>query len=87
MKLRTIYINQEGYYSIGVDEETGTYVLDVVMTGIAWYSRLFRLTKEEFEEYPKNRAMIDRLAQSCTGTDGIENNRDRFISSGLAAEN
>jgi hypothetical protein len=87
MKFKRVHTNQDEYYSIGIDEETGGYVLDIVMTGVAWYSRYFRLTKEEFEAYPKNRATMDRLARGCAGASGIENNRARFISSQKTDEN
>ena len=87
MKFRSVHTNQEGYYSLGVDEETGAYVLEVVMTWVAWYSRFFRLTKEEFEGYPQNQATIDQLAKACAGANGIQNNPDRFISSQKVEEN
>lgn len=46
---------------------------------VAWYSRYFRLSKEEFEGYPGNQAEMDSLAHSCAGAAGIGNNRERFI--------
>ncbi len=87
MKFRSAHINREGYYALGVDEETNSYVLEVVMTWIAWYSRYFRLSKEEFEGYPGNQAEMDSLAHSCAGAAGIENNRERFIYSQKSEEN
>jgi len=87
MKYRSVHINKDGYYSIGIDEETGPYVLEVVMTWVAWYSRYFRLSKEEFDSYPKNQAEIDLLARACAGDSGIKNNQDRFIYSEKSQEN
>jgi hypothetical protein len=87
MKFRAEHINREGYYCLGIDEETKTYVLEVIITWVAWYSRYFRLSKEEFERYPNNQAGIDAMALSCAGAAGIENNRERFIYSQKTEEN
>ncbi|HEX2908659.1 MAG TPA: hypothetical protein VHO69_17435, partial [Phototrophicaceae bacterium] len=68
------------YYALGIDEETNTYVLSVVMEGVCMETRYFRLTQQEFENYPENQAQITQLALSCCRrSNGIENNFDRFL--------
>lgn len=87
MKFRSVHVNQEDYYSLGVDEQTNSYVLQVTITWVAWYSRYFKLSKAELEDYPSNRVMIDGLARSCMGPAGIANNRERFLYSEKSEEN
>ena len=87
MKFRSVHVNRQGFYALCTDEETKAYVLEVLMTLGAWYSRYFRLSKDEFEGYPGNRTEIDALARSCAGAAGIQNNRERFIYSQKPEEN
>ena len=87
MKFRSVHVNRQGYYALCTDEKTKAYVLEVLMTLGAWYSRYFRLSKDEFEGYPANRTEIDLLARSCAGATGIENNRERFLFSQKSEEN
>jgi hypothetical protein len=87
VNLQRVHTNQSEYYSLGIDEETKGHVLEVVITWVAWYSRFFKLTKEEFEAYPANQVEIDELARSCAGANGITNNRERFICSQKSEEN
>ena len=87
MKFRSIHVNRQGYYALCTDEKTNAHVLEVLMTLGAWYSRYFRLSRDEFEGYPANRPHIDALARSCAAAAGIENNRDRFLYSQKSEEN
>ena len=87
MKFRIVHISRRGYYALCTDEATNACVLEVLVTLGAWYSRYFRLSKDEFEGYPENRTEIDLLARSCAGAAGIQNNRERFIYSQKPEEN
>jgi hypothetical protein len=87
MKFRAIHVNQEKYYSIGIDEDTQQFVLAVVITWIGWYSRYFALTREEFDSFASRREYLNELADSCASGPGIHNNRERFICSEKTEEN
>jgi hypothetical protein len=78
MKFKTVHKNSNQYYSLGIDEETGIYVLSVVVGRVCLETAYFRLTPEEFHDYPNNKAFIEDLVKSCER--GIDDeNRDRFI--------
>lgn len=78
MKFQPVHIDRANYYALGIDEETGTHVLTVVAGTILLYTLYFRLTPEEYHDYPHNKAFIDDLAKSCAR--GVhDGNRGRHI--------
>jgi len=78
MKFRSVHKDYNKYYALGIDEETDTYVLCVAVGRVFLETQYFRLTPEEFHDYPNNKAFIEDLAESCRrGPD--DRNRDRHI--------
>jgi hypothetical protein len=60
-----VHLNQEGMYAVGVDNDTGTPVMEAVAGSIGMYTVYFRLTDDELNNYPNNKAEIDKLAYHC----------------------
>ena len=87
MKLKTLFIDQENYYSIGIDEETGEYVMQVVITWIAWYSRYFRLTPDEVQRFEADPRSLSGLARAFAGSGAVTKYADRMIRSEKTEEN
>ena len=65
MRFEPTYINREKMYSIGIDTDTDSPMLEVVCGGVAMWTEYYRLTIDEFENYPANRQQIDQLAYAC----------------------
>jgi hypothetical protein len=78
MKFKIVHKNSDQYYSLGIDEETGTYVLSVVVGTVMLEGAYFRLTPEEFHDYPNNKAFIEDFVESCRRGPDDENSK-RFI--------
>lgn len=87
MNFQRIHTNKREYYSIGVDLDTNRLVLEVLITWVAWYSRYFSISQEEFDWFNSSRNRLDELAASCAGPMGIANNQQRFIHSEKVEEN
>lgn len=65
MQYEAVHINRQKMYSLGIDTETNTYILEVVKGSVALWMEYYRLTLDEFEQYPDNMAEIDQLAEQC----------------------
>ena len=56
-----IFTNSEKYYSVGTDGNED-YVMEIVITWVAWYSRYFRISKQEFNWHKNDLRKLDTLA-------------------------
>ncbi len=65
MQYEAVHINREKMYSLGIDTETNTYLLEVVKGSVGLWMEYYQLTLDEFEQYPANMAEIDQLAEYC----------------------
>lgn len=79
MKFKPIYKDSDNYYSVGIDEESGKYVIEVVITWIAWYNIYFSLTDEEVELFKKNESALTELANEMAHDKGKSKFKDRLI--------
>lgn len=87
MKFRELYTDKDNYYSVGIDEETGEHVMEVVITWIAWYSRYFRLTDDEIQRFEADRGSLAGIARAFAGSGAVSNYGDRMILSEKIEEN
>jgi len=79
MKYQRLYTSSERYYSVGIDEETGRYVMEVVITWIAWYSIYFWLSDEEATEFKRDPNALTDLSEEMAADKGEGTYRDRLI--------
>lgn len=79
MKFKPLYKDNDRYYSIGIDEESGKYVIEIVITWIAWYNVYFSLTDEEVEFFKKNESALTELANEMAHDKGRSKFRERLI--------
>ena len=87
MRFKALFTDKENYYSVGIDEETGEYVMEVVVTWIAWYSRYFRLTPEEIQRFEEDHHSLSEMARAFVGSGGVTHYGDRMIFSEKTEEN
>jgi hypothetical protein len=74
-----VFTDQENYYSIGIDKDTGDHVCEVVITWIAWYSRYFRLTKDEIERFNADPKSLEGIARAFASSGAVTNYAERLI--------
>ena len=79
MRFRSTYDDSERYYSVGIDEETGQGVLEVVLTGVVWTSLFFRLSDNELNSFQQDRHSLDDLAERLAHDKGVHVYSDRLI--------
>lgn len=87
MQFKALYIDKENYYSVGIDEETGEHVMEVVITWIAWYSRNFRLTQDEIQRFEADSKSLEGIARAFAGSGAVSNYGHRMILSEKTDEN
>jgi len=79
-------ISAENYFSIGRDIENGCYCIEVIMTWVAWYSRYFEISEEEYyhalNELSGFIDLSNKLAKLVNPYESV-----RFLYSELAIEN
>ncbi len=65
MKLVSVKINQQHYFSVGYDLISESYILAQVITYMGYYNRYFKISKEEYDwfEYDVNKLIA--LNQEC----------------------
>lgn len=87
MKYKSIFVDKNKFYSVGIDTDTNTYVMEVIVTSGVWHSRYFKISKEEFEYFNTDKkSILDKLSKLFLAK-GIQENNDRFIKSSLKNEN
>ena len=79
MKLKELY-RSDRYYAVGIDEDTGQPVIEVVTTGSAWRTYYFKLTADEFAEFQADRTALDDLADRMAQDKGKKFYADRQLS-------
>ena len=86
MKFRSTFINSDKLYSVGIDEESGKYCMAVMVTWIAWYTRYFELTAQEYGLPGRD---IERLNKISELFQGLTNPKEseRFLFSEMKSEN
>jgi hypothetical protein len=87
VRFKALWTNEREYYAIGRDGVSGRPVLEVMMTGIIWYSRYFLLSDDEFAAWQLDHEALSELAARCAGAAGIRFNRERFLYSQMTSEN
>ncbi len=61
MNYEALHTSKKRLFTVGIDRDTNTYLLEIVVTWIAWYSRFYSITKEEFEGFEKDPGSLDLL--------------------------
>ena len=84
MKLINRKVRNEKLYSVGYDEKSKQYIMEIVITWIAWYNRYYLISKEEYQWFETFIEKLDTLADRCLR---IEEFGDRFIKSDKLEEN
>ncbi len=79
MRYRSIYANRDHYYSVGIDDETGEWLMEVVITWVAWYSIYFRLTTAEIECFNEDHDSLTALSYELASDKGRSKFRDRLV--------
>ena len=70
MNYQRIYTNPEHYYSIGIDADSGQYMIEVVITSVAWYSLYFRLNSNEVATFRRDQDSLTRLSHKLARDKG-----------------
>ena len=63
MDFKELYVNTDDYYSVGIDQDSGSPVLMVIVTWTAWFERYFRLNDREYRRFQKNNECLTRLVR------------------------
>ena len=79
MRYRSIYANRDHYYSVGVDDETGEWLMEVVITWVACYSIYFRLTPAEIGRFNQDHDALTDLSYELASDIGRSKFRDRLV--------
>jgi hypothetical protein len=79
MKFNRIFTNAEHYYSVGIDQETGEHLIEVVITWVAWYSIYFRLMPEEVQAFRVDPNALTGLSYELAADRGNNRFRDRLV--------
>jgi hypothetical protein len=79
MKFKSLYKDNDNYYSVGINEESGKYIIEIVITWIAWYNIYFSLTAEEVEMFKKNESALRGLANEMAHDKGRSKFKDRLL--------
>lgn len=84
MYLKNQKVRSSKLYSIGYMPFLKEYVLESVVPWVAWYSRYYRITVDEYCLYQTDPQKLDELADEFYQS---ENKHKRFLFSGKASEN
>lgn len=68
MKLKNEKVRNKKLYCVGYDEEHNRYILEIVITWMAWYNRYYLISKEEYEWFDTDIEKLDSLAEDCCQT-------------------
>jgi hypothetical protein len=86
MKFVSTFVNSDKLYSVGIDEESGKFCMAVVVTWIAWYTRYFELTRQEYDLHGKDIKKLNEIAASFLRHTNPKDS-DRFLCSEMKSEN
>jgi hypothetical protein len=79
MRYKSTHVNADHYYSVGIDEETGEYLIEIVVTWVMWYSIYFRLLAEEVEAFQLDHNSLTPLSYELASDKGFVRFRDRLV--------
>jgi hypothetical protein len=79
MNYQPLFISAEHYYSVGIDHDSGDYLIEVVITWIAWYSIYFRLTEAEIAAFKSDPTALVELSYEMAADKGVRRFRDRMV--------
>jgi hypothetical protein len=79
MQFERLYTSPENYYSVGIDRDSGQYMIEVVITWIAWYNIYFRLTPEEVAAFQVDREALTPLSYELASDKGESRFSDRLV--------
>lgn len=79
MNYQPLHVDRDHYYSVGIDKESGEYLMEVVITWIAWYSIYFRLLPEEVEAFKQDSDALRELSYELAKDRGNEKFKDRVV--------
>jgi len=79
MAVNWIHTDQERYYSVGVDDDSGQGVIEVIVTSLAWRSFRFRLSDEELAAVRADLHALDELAERLAIDKGQRFYADRLL--------
>jgi hypothetical protein len=79
MRFKEIHRDDDRYYAVGVDEDTGAPVIIVTITSMAWRDIPFRLTEEEMDDFRRDPHALDDLAERLAQDKGAKFYTDRLL--------
>lgn len=79
MAIKWIHEDQERYYSVGIDDESGRGVIEVVVTPLAWRTFRFRLGDDELAAVRADPHALDDLAERLAVDKGQRFYADRLL--------
>jgi hypothetical protein len=79
MRFKELYRDDDRFYVVGLDEDSGVPIIVVTTTGIAWRDFHFRLTDEEFDSFKQDPHALDDLAERMAHDKGARYYADRVI--------
>ena len=66
MKFNDTYFSRDHRYSIGVESESGNYYASIpVSNGIVDYEEYYKLTKDQYDEFLRNRDAAIEFIGAC----------------------
>lgn len=86
MQYESHYTNQDLMYSIGIDKESGKFCMEIIVPQVAWYSRFFEISKEEYDLKDLDLKYLDSIAKNLIRYK-IPKKSERFIYSQKEEEN
>ena len=76
MNYTPLYVESDHFYSVGVDEETGEYLIEV---WLALYSIYFRLLPDEVETFKRDPHALRELSYELAADKGDAQFKDRLV--------
>lgn len=84
MKLERVIVRSQKLYSVGYNSKLNKYILECVVPWVAWYSRYYEISEEEYNTFASNPDELDAFV-ACLRTENYES--DRFLCSDKNEEN
>lgn len=66
MKFKILKTSREYFFSLGVDEDTGKYLLSIpVSNGLVDYDERYEISKEQYDFYENNMKELLKIVNLC----------------------
>lgn len=66
MKFNDLYFSKSGLFSVGVEEDSGSYYISIpVSNNLVDYEEYYRLDKETFDKFSNNLEQLKFIADEC----------------------